>query len=134
MRIAVASRDGCSISGHIGKCADWIVFEVALPAGLEAEPEVQEAERVSLPKELVFHHYKDDRPHPLQACEAVIGASAGDSFIEKMRRRGIEVVLTAEPDPATAVADYIHQTVTPARSRPIGSLICKLHDALSSDE
>ncbi|HXH72103.1 MAG TPA: NifB/NifX family molybdenum-iron cluster-binding protein, partial [Mariprofundaceae bacterium] len=115
MRIAVASRDGRSIAGHIGKCADWIVFEVELPENPEAEPRVKEAERVTLPKEFVFHHYKDDAPHPLASCSVVIGASAGDSFVAKMQRRGMEVVLTAESDPATAVADYIQRTVTPAK-------------------
>jgi len=29
MQIAVAYRDGETIAGHIGKSADWIVFEVS---------------------------------------------------------------------------------------------------------
>ncbi|HKI62610.1 MAG TPA: NifB/NifX family molybdenum-iron cluster-binding protein [Mariprofundaceae bacterium] len=131
LRIAVASRDGIRVAGHIGKCADWIVFEVQDNNAADA-PHIFEAERVSLAKAFVFHHYKDDAPHPLQACSVVIGASAGDSFVEKMQRRGIEVVLTAESDPVTAVADYVCHTLTPAKPRPIGGLICKIHDALSS--
>ncbi len=130
IRIAVASRDGRTVAGHIGKCADWIIFEVSA-AGAEAAPAVREVERITLPKALVWHHYRDAGPHPLKACAAVIGASAGESFADKMRRRGIETVLTAEPDPATAVADFIQDTVTPAKPRPIGSLLCKIRDALS---
>jgi len=130
IRIAVASRNGNSVAGHIGKCADWIVFETNIEGS-----DVNETERVSLPKHLLFHHYKDDVPHPLADCSAVIGASAGESFTSKMAKRGIEVVLTAESDPATAVADYLQNTLTPPKPRPIGSLICKLfdkgHDALS---
>lgn len=133
MRIAVASRDGRSVAGHIGKCAEWIVFEIEPGEGSCADPVVTEAERVTLPRELVFHHYRDDCPHPLQDCVAVIGASAGDSFVDKMRRRGIEAVLTAETDPAAAVAGYLQQSLAPAKARPIGSLICKLRDALSTD-
>ena len=129
MRIAVASRDGRTVAGHIGKCADWIVFEV----NEGAEPIVTEVGRVTLPKELVFHHFKDDGPHPLQECKAVIGASAGDSFVAKMQRRGIEAVLTAETDPVTAVADYVRHTLSPPKPRPIGGLICKIRDAFSSD-
>lgn len=134
MRIAVASRDGKKVSGHIGKCADWIIFELdsKLPSG-EA-PVVREMERIKLPRELVFHYFKDEGPHPLESCAAVIGASAGESFVNKMRQRGIEAVLTAEPDPVTAVTDYVRNTVTPARPRPIGSLICKVRDALSSSD
>ena len=29
MRVAVASRDGQTVSGHIGKCPQWIVYVVA---------------------------------------------------------------------------------------------------------
>ncbi|WP_353571392.1 hypothetical protein [Candidatus Albibeggiatoa sp. nov. BB20] len=28
MRIAVASHDGETVTGHIGKCPHWIIFEV----------------------------------------------------------------------------------------------------------
>jgi hypothetical protein len=133
MRIAVASRDGQTVAGHIGKCSEWIVYEAeTAPDG--GPPQVAEAARISLPKELVFHHYTGDGPHPLADCAAVIGASAGDSFVAKMARRGIAAVLTAEPDPARAAADYVRQQVTPPKPRPIGGLICKLRDALSSEK
>lgn len=133
MRIAVASRDGRTVAGHIGKCADWIVYEAE--AGSPSEPaRVAEVGRVALAKEFVFHHYQGDAPHPLAGCTAVIGASAGDSFVAKMAKRGIEAVLTAEPEPARAAADYVEHHVTPAKPRPIGGLICKLRDALSGEK
>lgn len=134
IRVAVASRDGRTVAGHIGKCADWIVFEADMTLLARNEFKVNEVERITLPKELVFHHYTGDQPHPLQGVAAVIGASAGDSFVNKMQRRGIEAVLTAEPDPAKAVEDYLRHSVVPAKPRPIGGLICKLRDALSSNE
>lgn len=133
IRFAVASRDGKTVSGHIGKCADWIVFtaDFAGNGGIE----VTESGRVTLPKHLVFHHYRDEdsRPpdHPLADCRVVVGASAGDSFISKMQARGFEVALTAESDPATAVSDYLRHKLAPPKPRPLGSLICKIHDALS---
>lgn len=129
MRIAVASRDGKTVSGHIGRCADWIVYEITT----EVEPaQVAEVERVTLSKELVFHHFQDDKPHPLQSCNVVIGSSCGESFVDKMKnKRGIEVVLTAETDPARAVVDYVSDTLLPAKPRPIGGLLCKIVDALS---
>jgi predicted Fe-Mo cluster-binding NifX family protein len=133
MRIAVASRDGRTVAGHIGKCAEWVVYE-AETASDSGQPRVEEVARVSLPKNLVFHHYNGDGPHPLADCSVVIGASAGDSFVAKMARRGIEAVLTAEPDPAKAVADYVGRTVIPPKPRPIGGLICKIRDAISSEK
>lgn len=132
-RVAVASRNGRTVAGHIGKCAHWIVYEALAGNAPEDEPVVTEVERITLPKDLIFHHYHDERPHPLRNCVAVIGASAGESFVKKMRNRGIEAVLTAESDPGTAVADFVRSNVTPARSRPIGGLICKIRDAFASD-
>lgn len=133
MRVAVASRNGESIAGHIGKCPNWIVFEVDLGSGSDADPMVNEVERIKLPKALIFHYYNDEVPHPLGGCHAVIGASAGDSFINKMRRRGIEAVLTAESDPGKAVADYVRDSLLPPKPRPVGGLICKIRDALASE-
>ncbi|WP_018295163.1 NifB/NifX family molybdenum-iron cluster-binding protein [Mariprofundus ferrooxydans] len=129
MHIAVASRDGLTVAGHIGQCADWIIFDVA---GTGADTAVQEVARITLPRELIFHHYRDDAPHPLELCSVLIGASAGESFSGKLRERGIRVVLTAERNPARAVSDYVNLALAPPKARPIGSLICKIHDRFSS--
>lgn len=134
MYIAVACRDGKSVAGHIGKCADWILYRVTAADHPDAPPTISEVERIKLPKELLFHHYKDDGNHPLKSCRAVIGASAGESFVTKMERRGIEAVLTAEADPRKAVEDYIHHSVIPPKPRPIGGLVCKIRDALSGSD
>lgn len=133
MKIAVASKDGISVAGHIGKCKSWLVFQ-SDEAGIfpAAEQQVRLLEIINLPKEMVFHYYQDEMPHPLGDCDVLIGASAGDSFINKMAGRGINVVLTAEKDPAKAVADYLRQQVIPPKPRPIGGLVCKVRDAMST--
>jgi predicted Fe-Mo cluster-binding NifX family protein len=133
IQIAVASRDGKTVAGHIGKCRNWIVFEVSQDAQ-DSTPVVHERERVSLSKELVFHHYKDDQPHPLRKCGVVIGASAGESFVRKMAQRGMDAVLTAETDPVAAARAYAQQRLAPPKPRPIGTLFCKLRDAISSEK
>ncbi|SEQ09796.1 Predicted Fe-Mo cluster-binding protein, NifX family [Amphritea atlantica] len=126
MKIAVASRDGISVAGHIGKCKSWIIFQS------DAIHQIKLVEMITLPRELVFHYYKDDMPHPLADCDVVIGASAGDNFVNKMALRGINAVLTAEADPEKAVADYLNKQVTPPKPRPIGGLVCKVRDTFSS--
>jgi len=131
VRIAVASRDGETVSGHIGKCPKWIIFEASPSESEDADLDITEVERIELPKELIFHYYKDDRPHPLKGCVAVIGKSSGESFKEKMQKRGIDAVMTAEENPAKAAADYARNNVVPPKPRPIGELICKIHDAFS---
>ncbi len=134
LRIAVASRDGKTVSGHIGQCPQWIVFEVTLADSADSPPQVVEQERLTLAKELIFHHFKDDRPHPLQDCKAVIGGSAGKNFKAKMQQRGIEAVMTAEKNPTRAAADYARQCLTPPKPRPVGELICKVRDAFSRSD
>ena len=129
--IAIASRDGKTVAGHIGKCKDWILFE-ATPATEDKPASTSELERINLPKHLVFHHYKDDQPHPLTECAAVIGASAGESFVKKMAKRGVDAVLTAEESPQAAALAYVENNVLPPKPRPIGELVCKMRDALSS--
>lgn len=113
MKIAVASRDGVTVAEHVGKCKNWIVFKAdmtgASPLG---KPHLKMLELISLPKALVFHYYKNDMPHPLADCAALIGASAGEGFIGKTALMGIEAVITDETDPAQAVKEYLnHQTV-----------------------
>ncbi len=130
--IAVASRDGASVAGHIGKCADWLVYVV------DEKGSVTGHAPVHLEKAEIFHYYnhansalqKLDPSHPLANCAVVIGASAGESFVEKMHRRGIGVALTAETDPVLAVTAYLQQALSPPKPRPIGSLICKLRDKI----
>ena len=64
MQIAVTCKDGETVAGHIGKCADWIVFEVTEDVSPDSDYIVTEVERIKLPKHLVFHHYKDEGSHP----------------------------------------------------------------------
>lgn len=122
MKIAVASSDFHDVSGHAGRAKRWLVFTVDAPA----------PERIELSADQVFHHVEDGQPHPLDGVDTVIALSAGDGFIKHMEKRGAAVVLTAEKDAAKAVADYLAQTLSDPKPRPIGSLICKTIDLLTS--
>lgn len=125
MKIAVASADFRNVTGHAGRARKFLVFEVTAegaagdPIGVELEPD------------MVFHHFKDDRPHPLDGIDALITLSAGDSFIKKMADRGIDAVQTAETDSAKAVHDYVAAKLSPPKPRPIGGLLCKTMDLLT---
>jgi predicted Fe-Mo cluster-binding NifX family protein len=136
MLVAVASKDGQKVSGHIGKCADLLLYDIAYEMDeaddQQAQPVLKKVGQMRLDKEFIFHHYCDEKEYPLVECKAVIGASAGDSFVAKMATRGIEAVLTSEADPETAATNYALDRLPPPKPRPIGGLICKLHDAISS--
>lgn len=124
LRIAVCSKDFKRVAGHAGQAPNWLLFEI--PA--EGSPSVAQ---ISLAKPQRFHHFKDDGPHPLDGISALIATSAGESFLQRMRKGGIDAVLTAETDPHKAVRDYLAAQLSPPKPRPIGELLCRLRDTFS---
>jgi predicted Fe-Mo cluster-binding NifX family protein len=125
MRIAIASTDWSKVSGHAGRARRWLVYDVG------ADRRLTPPERVELPADMVFHNFEDDRPHPLDGIAALIAVSAGDGFMARMTRRGIDARLTAEADPDRAVMEYLDETLPPPTPRPIGALLCKVFDLFS---
>jgi predicted Fe-Mo cluster-binding NifX family protein len=99
MRIAVTSQNFRSITGHAGKSRRFIVYEIA------SEGEPAEVDRLDLPKEMSLHEYHGD-DHPLYrlGLDAVVTASAGAGFVQRMARHGIKVLATSETDIGSALA------------------------------
>lgn len=127
MKIAVASSDYQSVSGHAGRAKRWLVFAID-ESGTLSPPQ-----RIELPGAQVFHYVEEsDVAHPLDGIDAVITLSAGDGFIRHMEKRGAVVALTAEKDAAKAVHDFLEQTLSAPKPRPIGALICKTLDLFST--
>jgi Uncharacterized conserved protein len=124
-RIAVSSNDFRRVSGHAGQAQRWLVFET----GADGVPVV--VERLDLPPPMVFHRFKGPGAHPLDGVGVLITRFAGQGFLNKMRKRGIEVRQTRETDAEKAVAGYCAGTLPPPPSRRIMSLICKVRDAFS---
>ncbi len=125
MRIAVASGDFVQVTGHAGRARRWLIFE----AGPGHEP--IEVSRIELDREQVFHHHKDGDPTPLPGVEVLIASHCGDGFARHMERLGIRAAMTAETDPARAVAAYLAETLPPPRARPFQRLICAVVDRVS---
>lgn len=115
MRIAVASQNFRTITGHAGKTRRFLVYEVTEGQG------AVEVERLDLPKELAMHDFHGDGPHPLDAMTAVIAASAGEGFTDRMAARGIFAAVTEDDtDPASAattLARAIVEALTAAGMR-----------------
>jgi len=126
MRIAIASTDWAKVSGHAGRARRWLVYT----AGQDRR--VTGPERVELPADMIFHNFEDDRPHPLDGIAALIAVSAGEGFMARMKRRGIDARLTAESDPERAAREYLDEALPPPKPRPIGALICKVFDLFST--
>ena len=113
MKIAVPTKDWVAVSGHAGQARRWLVYDLTDQGVAGPLPAPT---RVELANEQLFHHFRDDGPHPLDGVEIVLAGSAGDGFVRHMKQRGADVLLTGETDPALALA-----ISSPTRPCPISA-------------
>ena len=128
MKIAVATKDWVAVSGHAGKAACWLLYDLT---GHRAGDPLPEPARVALTPDQVFHYFNDDGPHPLDGVEIIIAASAGDGFLRHMKTRGADVLLTGETDPGAALARILAGEALPDPRFDITTTLCKLRDLFS---
>jgi predicted Fe-Mo cluster-binding NifX family protein len=126
MRIAVSSNDFKTVCGHAGQTRHWLIFEG------ERGGVATEVERLELEPGNVFHHHKDaNGPHPLETATALISRSAGEGFLRRMAKKGIDAKLTSERNAIKAVNDYLAGKLKPPPAPGLMSLFCKLRDLFS---
>lgn len=109
MKIAVTSQNRKTITGHAGRCRNFWIFKVD---GLT----VQARSLLELPIEQSFHETPGDGPHPLDEIDVLISGGMGDNLHTRLKRRGIDTLITPETDPAQAVTAYLQgrlETSTP---------------------
>lgn len=128
MKIAIATKEYLSVSGHAGQARHWLLYDLGQHG---AEGCLPPPRRVELEKEQVLHVFEDDAPHPLDGVDVVVAGSAGDGFIRHMKKRGAEVLLTGEADPATALTKIIAGEALPDTRFDITTTLCKLRDVFS---
>lgn len=95
MRIGVTSQNFRTITGHAGKTRRFLIYEV------QADGRVVEADRLDLSKAMSLHEFRGTE-HPLFALDAVVTAGCGEGFVRRLGAHGVNVVTTAESDPAKA--------------------------------
>ena len=128
MKIAIATKGFTEVSGHAGQAREWLLYDLSshqsnqlLPAPL----------RVDLARDEVLHVFEDDRPHPLDGVDIVVAHSAGDGFIRHMKKRGTEVLLTGESDPATAITRILAGEALADPRFDITTTLCRIRDLFS---
>jgi single-strand selective monofunctional uracil DNA glycosylase len=108
MKIAVGSQNRKSVTGHAGRTRRFAVWHV------DPGAEPVQGEWIELPKELAFHEFHGEGPHPIDGVDVLIVGGAGPGFVRRLAARGVRVVQTSESDPAKAVRDYLAGTLAPA--------------------
>jgi predicted Fe-Mo cluster-binding NifX family protein len=128
MKIAIATKDWLSVSGHAGQARRWLLYDFGQtpPAG-----SLPQAQCVELAKHQIMHHFEGDGSHPLDGVDIVVAGSAGDGFVRHMKKRGAEVLLTGETDPAAALTRILDGEALPDQRFDITTALCKLRDLFS---
>jgi len=122
-KIAIPTEDGVHVAGHAGQARHWLIYG-------RADDDAPPA-RIELDKPQILHHWKGDGPHPLDGVDVMIATSAGDAFVRRMAKRGVEVILTAERDAARAAAAVRTGQRLPKPPFNPHLLLCKLRDLFS---
>jgi predicted Fe-Mo cluster-binding NifX family protein len=107
MKIAVTSQNFKSVTGHAGKSRRFIIYDVSTPC------DVPEVVWLDLPMEMSIHEFSGGK-HPLDDMDVILTASAGQGFIAKLARRGVQVITCGESDPRKAVRDYLLGEIKPS--------------------
>jgi predicted Fe-Mo cluster-binding NifX family protein len=128
MKIAIATKDFATVSSHAGQTRQWLVYDLTEH---RANQLLSAPLRVDLEKEQVLHVFDDNAPHPLDGVDIVVAASAGDGFIRHMKKRGTEVLLTGESDPAVAITRILAGEALPDQRFDITTALCKVRDLFS---
>lgn len=125
MKIAIATKHFDTVSGHAGQTRAWLLYDCR-----PGQP-IPEPARVTLTKEQLPHHFKDDGPHPLHGVDIVVAGSAGDGYIRHMAAWGAQVLLTGETVPRVALEKVLAGEALPDTRFDPTTLLCKLRDLFS---
>ena len=113
MKIAVASQNRKSVTGHAGKCRKFWIY--AIKSGT-----VEDRQLLELPREQSFHEHRGPAPHPLAGVQVLITGGMGEGLTRRLAGMGIEGLVTPETDPDLAVAAWLAGTLPLGRPEAHG--------------
>ncbi len=116
MKIAVASDDGKTITGHVGKCEMFIVFDISDKKITNIDK--RENSLTMHKKDGHQHHEHHAHQHDgvgrhtgiingLKDCEYLFCCSGGPGLIDDLKTNGIKTILTDEMEAETAVKLFL---------------------------
>jgi len=87
--------------------------------------------RVDLGKPQSFFHGESTEPHPLDGIEIIVARSAGDGFLRRMQKRGVDVLLTSEALADAALLRIMAGEALPDPRWDASLVLCRLRDLFS---
>jgi predicted Fe-Mo cluster-binding NifX family protein len=111
MRIALATDDFKTITGHVGRCNGFIIYD-------SDDSGIKKIEDRKNTFTLHAHRGGDHEHHQghghsghshqglvegLKDCQYLISQGAGRRLVDELKQVGIEMIITVESDPETAI-------------------------------
>jgi predicted Fe-Mo cluster-binding NifX family protein len=115
MKIAVSSQNQTNVTGHLGHCQKFWIYDVD---GMT----VQNKQLLQLTKAQSFHESSPKESHPLDDVQVLISGGIGNGLACRLEAKNIKPMVTPETDPDTAVTAYL-----------AGSLIVKTQEERDRD-
>lgn len=107
LKIAVASQNRRTITGHAGKCRRFWVYSIESGS-------ITDRDMLELAMDQTYHASHGAGRHPLNGINALICRGMGSAMHARLREKGIDGLITDETDPDRAVLAYL-QGRLPAR-------------------
>ncbi|WP_372738815.1 NifB/NifX family molybdenum-iron cluster-binding protein [Neptunomonas sp.] len=96
MKIAVTSQNRKTVTEHAGACRKFWIFTVK-------DNQILTKQLLELPKEQSFRESDPHAEHPLDDIDVLITAGMGSGLAQRLKRKGIQALLTDVSDPVDAV-------------------------------
>jgi predicted Fe-Mo cluster-binding NifX family protein len=115
MKIAVASDDGIMLTGHVGRCEMFIVFEVLKNEIINTEKRLNSFTMHKQEGHQHEHHNHEDHGtnkhagiiNGLKDCNYLFCCSGGPGLIDDLISSGVQTILTEEMEAEKAVKLFI---------------------------
>ena len=100
MKIAVSSQDQINVTGHLGHCQKFWLYDVN-------DRTIQNKQLLKLTKEQSFHESSPKKTHPLDDVQVLISGGMGNGLACRLESKSIKAISTSETDPDAAVTAYL---------------------------
>lgn len=115
MKIAIASDNGITLTGHVGRCEMFIVFEVLKKEIINIEKRLNSFTLHKSENHQHEHHIGEQQGtgrhtgilKGLSDCNYLICSSCGPGLVDDFIKNGIQIILTDEMEAEKAVKLFI---------------------------
>ncbi|MBE9109222.1 NifB/NifX family molybdenum-iron cluster-binding protein [Nodosilinea sp. LEGE 07298] len=104
MKIAVSSQNQTQVTGHLGRCQKFWIYDVE-------DNTIQGKKPLQITKDQSFHESSPKDSHPLDTVQVLISGGMGRGLARRLESKGIQPLITPETDLDAAVIAYLAGTL-----------------------